>query len=157
MASSRQTRLRSDKYNANITKRGVVTPAAVVDVSRADLEYAWVAFDLIPSIIWIAENGDGPESLSSSSWLHFLRPRWKVSQLEYVMSVSQLTLFLWTFLQHRVPDNPQRIEWTYLLRPDTATLAEQMCNCVDKPSELVSDSLGTEIVRSLLVCSRLNL
>ena len=31
MASSRHTRLRSDKYNANVTKRGAVAPT--VDVS----------------------------------------------------------------------------------------------------------------------------
>lgn len=33
MAASRQTRLRSDKYNANITKRGRVVQQSAVEVS----------------------------------------------------------------------------------------------------------------------------
>ena len=48
MASSRQTRIRSDRYNSNITKRGLVT-THTTDVSFLKKELWWIFFTIMLS------------------------------------------------------------------------------------------------------------
>jgi len=77
MASSRNTRLRSDRYNANITKRGVVAPP--VDVSQRYFVCLFLVHkehhlpSLLDKLFLLLENRNiGPYRLPLASWFHFL-------------------------------------------------------------------------------------